>query len=507
MSAARKTKATRVRKPKLVDEPETTIPSDDDIPKDGVEALKQFAPDLAADIEKDDDEFCGQVAGWTEIANIPELKKYTRKRFKKQLAGLRKNCFPDRLLSFTKWTASLRSDNLRVMLWAPGLPEVFAPDMSPSDLEMYRRIKKRGAKHLLKEKTEFLDEVGDAWRKQKVGAPHRQLTKSDAEKVQLIAEDFRRLQRHGASDWRAKWDRSKGGWSLENLSHDTKRYFKEYASNAAELVLDVSGADDREGWQRWLDLLMGTQAFVWTGRYQRGKISGVCEVSADYCKLRADDEATWHLQADRMYLAGGSLDELQQGIIEDQQRRESLLEHRPEDKASIERFEKQIEIRQSRLSALKDELASSEQVETEVTPTDQVDEPRRTNSQFPNPEGLEWNEVSIEFVSNTDVKIRAREISADYHFSEMGFKDRRTSKPNKRWLTLKLCAQHNGQIDWDTLGSVANPTNLKSVVYRLRKDLKVFFGIQADPFFPYRERTAYTLRFSSIKDSTPEDSR
>ena len=288
MSASKKKtpsnkKSTRVQKPLVVDEPETTHPSDDGVPEDGLKALQQFAPDVVKSIEEDDWTFTGDVASWTEIANIPELKKYTSERFKKQLAGLRKHCFPDRLLFFKQWAVSIRSDNLDFMLMIVGLPEGKAADLSPSDLKVRSLIRKRTAQHLLREQTEFLDEIGDAFRKQKVGARFRQLKKRDVNEIQRIAENFRRLQSYGSNEWSAEWDRSKAGWSLKHRSHDKKRYFKEHASDAAGLVLKASRTDDREKWQLWLDLLMGTEAFVWPGeRYKRGEISHVCEVSARY---------------------------------------------------------------------------------------------------------------------------------------------------------------------------------------------------------------------------------
>ena len=199
------------------------------------------------------------------------------------------------------------------------------------------------------------------------------------------------------------------------------------------------------------------------------------------------------LQAFRMLVSEESNEELEQGIIEDEQRLASLLEQRPKDTASISRFEQQIKIRKSLLDVA----------------TVAVDERKVQMVHFPTPDDLRWEEISIEFISNVAVRIRARTIDQTYNFAEMGFKDgRRRDEPTSLWRLLKVgFARHSGEVDWSTRDVHPNVVhNLKEKVSKYRKIFKAFFQINDDPFHDYLKVKAYRTRFS-IKDSTPEESR
>ena len=140
-------------------------------------------------------------------------------------------------------------------------------------------------------------------------------------------------------------------------------------------------------------------------------------------------------------------------------------------------------------------------------------------TQFPSPEGLKFGEISWVFTSHDTVRIRARRITKIFHFAEIGFKDKRTAdRPNKLWTTLKnIFAPCQGEIDYASTGnlSMKDIDKLKADVKRLRKQLKVIFGLEEDPFEPYSRKKedpayegrwirhrSYKLKMSIRDDST-----
>lgn len=117
---------------------------------------------------------------------------------------------------------------------------------------------------------------------------------------------------------------------------------------------------------------------------------------------------------------------------------------------------------------------------------------------FPSPPGLKWEDVSINFVSDDSIRIQALEITKRYLFSAIGFTDRRRGdRPDGLWELLKLFAKRNGRIDY----GIDRPDSkrfmrMKASVRRLRKRLREIFGLEADPFLPYRKVKAYETKFS-----------
>lgn len=110
--------------------------------------------------------------------------------------------------------------------------------------------------------------------------------------------------------------------------------------------------------------------------------------------------------------------------------------------------------------------------------------------------GTKWEQISIRFISDEEVKITVKGQSRTIHFSEMGFKDRRKGgQPTKLWLILRLLAEHNGQIAWGDLKLRGQEDKLKHNVSELRKCLKAYFVIDDDPFYPYKEERSYRTRF------------
>jgi hypothetical protein len=114
--------------------------------------------------------------------------------------------------------------------------------------------------------------------------------------------------------------------------------------------------------------------------------------------------------------------------------------------------------------------------------------------QFPSPRDLRWDEIRIQFISDTAARISAREVSRVYNFGELGFTDRRTAdSPDTLWGALLAFATRNGEVSWND--APANPKRFKPYVKELRKRLRAIFGIDGDPFEDYRKAKAYRTKF------------
>jgi hypothetical protein len=130
---------------------------------------------------------------------------------------------------------------------------------------------------------------------------------------------------------------------------------------------------------------------------------------------------------------------------------------------------------------------------------------KQPTAKFPVLADLHWAEVTIVFTSNDTIRVSARGVVKDFHYSEIGFKDERKNvQPNSRWLALKQFARQDGTVRWDTDISREEKRALKTAVKNLRNYLKAFIGIGDDPFHPYHDAKAYSTRFK-LRDESFSD--
>ena len=104
-----------------------------------------------------------------------------------------------------------------------------------------------------------------------------------------------------------------------------------------------------------------------------------------------------------------------------------------------------------------------------------------------------WGDITMQFIDGHDIKISIGEKSITLSYEEMGFKDGRTRKPNMQWRLLQKLADHRGIIDWETPEA---HHDIKKGKQLLSKTLKYYFQLNQDPFYPYKERKAYQLKFT-----------
>lgn len=106
---------------------------------------------------------------------------------------------------------------------------------------------------------------------------------------------------------------------------------------------------------------------------------------------------------------------------------------------------------------------------------------------FPTPSGAKWSELKISFLDEENVSITIKTITKRVNYAEMGFKDKRTSKPNKSWKVLLGFALRCGQLNnYDT----KEKGKIEKSIQRLEEALIKYFNIGGDPI-PYIEEPEY----------------
>lgn len=117
------------------------------------------------------------------------------------------------------------------------------------------------------------------------------------------------------------------------------------------------------------------------------------------------------------------------------------------------------------------------------------------------PEGINWSDVSIWFISPEEVEVRAGIPLGVFNFIRMGFKDGRIKKPDLykpdlSWVALMFFAKLNEEISWKDKGVEEKVRNsLKSCVKVIRERLKFLFGIKSNPIHYDRRKKAYKTEF------------
>ncbi len=106
---------------------------------------------------------------------------------------------------------------------------------------------------------------------------------------------------------------------------------------------------------------------------------------------------------------------------------------------------------------------------------------------FPTPKGAKWQDVSIHFISNEEVQIRAGNVRDSRNYSQMGF-ERKKKEPDVIWGTLKAFALCDGAITWeDKIFDLRKKDAWKNSFVKLRKRLIDFFDIRENPITYVRE--------------------
>lgn len=103
-----------------------------------------------------------------------------------------------------------------------------------------------------------------------------------------------------------------------------------------------------------------------------------------------------------------------------------------------------------------------------------------------------WEEIEIIFTSDNRVQIKIGEFAETRNFNEFGFEDRRSGKPNRAWLALRLLGENNAIV------GVAGPgqtwPKIEKRMQELRRALRRHFKLNGDPL-PFVTGIGYKARF------------
>lgn len=103
---------------------------------------------------------------------------------------------------------------------------------------------------------------------------------------------------------------------------------------------------------------------------------------------------------------------------------------------------------------------------------------RVTAAAFETPTGATWKDVALRFVDGHTIAVEVLGIRRNFHFTEIGMLNAKSSKPTVQWELLRLFARQHGSISWKT---PKPPADLQKRREKLSADLRRFFGIEGDP--------------------------
>ncbi len=162
------------------------------------------------------------------------------------------------------------------------------------------------------------------------------------------------------------------------------------------------------------------------------------------------------------------------------------------DKTSIENVLKvlsafQGEIR-DKISKLKGFLAGKKEVDVEsVLMGIRNNKASIQHTTFKKP--LQWEDITIRFLNGHNVFLFVKGKQENTDYIGMNMWSRKNKLPNEQWKTFERLVNYNNGVGVD-----------KKQVSSLRKKLKQYFGIDADPLYEYKDRRGYYLKMNLISN-------
>jgi hypothetical protein len=108
-------------------------------------------------------------------------------------------------------------------------------------------------------------------------------------------------------------------------------------------------------------------------------------------------------------------------------------------------------------------------------------------------EGGVWKDIEISFISDERVQVKVGTQVQTLNYTEMGFQDRRSGKPNQAWGLLRGLAQGDG-ISPNFARNTKDFIRLEKCMERMRQRLRKHFQIASDPVLKDPAR-GYSCRF------------
>jgi len=138
-----------------------------------------------------------------------------------------------------------------------------------------------------------------------------------------------------------------------------------------------------------------------------------------------------------------------------------------------------------------------------------LQKPKNKRIQLRNfPSDLRWEEISIQFLNEHEVIVKARDDTLQATYETMGFQDERRKLPNKQWQFLRLLSLKNGEISWENNQGLPlkQINSIKKQKQLLSEALKAYFQVSSDePFDDYKKEKAYKIKLTLVPEQGLKD--
>lgn len=108
------------------------------------------------------------------------------------------------------------------------------------------------------------------------------------------------------------------------------------------------------------------------------------------------------------------------------------------------------------------------------------------------PKNAQWGSMLIEFMDGHFIRASyPGKKSEKFDYKDMGFLNRKTLRPDRKWELLRAIAENDGALtkeNWDY-------RFYRNVKYELNKKLMRFFGMDTPPIPHYTKKRGYEVRF------------
>ena len=117
-------------------------------------------------------------------------------------------------------------------------------------------------------------------------------------------------------------------------------------------------------------------------------------------------------------------------------------------------------------------------------------------AKFSSRPGLRWEDVTIAFISDNEIRVEAKGLATQNSYDEIGFDDKRDGGKGNLWLVFRALAMLKGSATVDDLANASkDKNNVSKDVSRLKKILYKLMGIKGDSFYSFQKHQCYQTRF------------
>lgn len=226
----------------------------------------------------------------------------------------------------------------------------------------------------------------------------------------------------------------------------------------------------------------------------------------------AEAQRRWNETYEALGLPAQRLQEAMKPILEDAQRvREQLVAFSERMAERQQIFAKPVHILPKREYLSVDDIADAvyERL-SERSALTEVNKPTEPKVTGVLPSDARWEDTELRFMDAHTVELRYKgDRKGSYDYADLGFARMNTKgkKFDKQWKLLaflSIIAPHEKNFIASpkslAVHLVTTPGGCEKIKSALAKKLRIAFGIQGDPFYPYDPTTGYQTRFGLVPE-------